>query len=123
MVSGQWPVALPPNNLVICHCFTENDLAFSPAKAMAKSCVARNAQNAYFVLDCAAGMCDTSAQTERMPDRPASAKREKRQQRAPRLVSSYEVPFANANGKTVTPEACRAFGRASARVLRAFLEE
>ncbi len=44
-------------------------------------------------------------------------------QRAPRLVSSYEVPFANANGKTVTPEACRAFGRASARVLRAFLEE
>ena len=43
--------------------------------------------------------------------------------RAPRLVSSYEVPFANANGKTVTPEACRAFGRASARVLRAFLTD
>ena len=43
--------------------------------------------------------------------------------RAPRLVSSYEIPFANANGKTVTPQACREFGAASAQVLRDFLAE
>ncbi len=43
--------------------------------------------------------------------------------RAPRLVSSYEIPFANANGKTVTPQACREFGAASAQVLHDFLAE
>ena len=38
-----------------------------------------------------------------------------------RLVDTYEIPFANANGKVVTPESCRELGRDSAKVLQAFL--
>ena len=39
------------------------------------------------------------------------------------VVRSLEVPFANANGAVVTPEACRALGRDLAKVLRAFFVE
>lgn len=40
----------------------------------------------------------------------------------PLLVGTYEIPFAKANGKVVTPQACREFGADSARVLREFIE-
>ena len=39
------------------------------------------------------------------------------------MNSTYEVPFANAAGKTVTPQSCREIGAASAAVLRDFLSE
>ena len=38
------------------------------------------------------------------------------------INSTYEIPFANAKGSVVTPEKCRAFGKASAAALRDFLE-
>ena len=40
-----------------------------------------------------------------------------------RLATIYEIPFAVANGKTVTPDACRALGTATAKVLRRFLTD
>lgn len=40
-----------------------------------------------------------------------------------KLLREFEVPFANANGAVVTPDACRAFGRAAARALKAFFAE
>ncbi len=43
--------------------------------------------------------------------------------RGPRMVATYEIPFAKANGKTVTPQACRELGAASAQTLRDFLAE
>ena len=43
--------------------------------------------------------------------------------KGPYLVATYEVPFAKANGKTVTPEACRELGAASAQTLHDFLAE
>jgi len=40
-----------------------------------------------------------------------------------RIARSYEVPFANANGAVVTPQACRDLGRDTAKVFRALLSE
>ena len=39
------------------------------------------------------------------------------------FIGSFEIPFANANGKTVTPDSCREFGRDVARAYRRFLEK
>ena len=39
------------------------------------------------------------------------------------FISSFEIPFATANGKTVTPDNCREFGRDVARAYRVFLTE
>jgi len=38
------------------------------------------------------------------------------------LAASLEIPYANAGGKTVTPDTARAFGRSLARALRQYLE-
>ena len=38
-----------------------------------------------------------------------------------RLVASFEIPYANAGGRPVTPEGARAFGRSLARALRRYL--
>ncbi len=37
------------------------------------------------------------------------------------ICTTYEVPFANASGKTVTPQSCRELGASSAAVLKDFL--
>ncbi len=39
-----------------------------------------------------------------------------------RLTASFEIPYANAGGRPVTPESARAFGRSLARALRGDLE-
>jgi hypothetical protein len=39
-----------------------------------------------------------------------------------RLTASFEIPYANAGGRAVTPESARAFGRSLARALRGDLE-
>ena len=38
-----------------------------------------------------------------------------------KIARTYEVPFANANGATVTPETCRDLGRDTAKVFKAML--
>ena len=40
-----------------------------------------------------------------------------------RLVTTYEIPFHTANGRVVTPRACRDLGEDTADVLKAFLTE
>ncbi|MCQ2388680.1 MAG: CapA family protein [Kiritimatiellae bacterium] len=40
-----------------------------------------------------------------------------------RIQMTYETPFAVANGRVVTPDACREIGSDSAKVLRAFLSD
>jgi len=40
-----------------------------------------------------------------------------------RLVAPFEIPYANAGGKTVPPDSARAFGRSLARALRAYLTQ
>lgn len=40
-----------------------------------------------------------------------------------RIARTYEVPFANASGATVTPETCRDLGRDTAKVFKAILTE
>jgi hypothetical protein len=40
-----------------------------------------------------------------------------------RLVATLEIPYADVDGKTVTPDAARAFGRQLASPLRRFLEK
>ena len=39
-----------------------------------------------------------------------------------RLATSFEIPYANAGGRAVTPESAREFGRSLARAIRAYLE-
>ena len=38
------------------------------------------------------------------------------------FVGSFEIPFATANGKVVTRESCREFGRDIARAFRKWME-
>lgn len=40
-----------------------------------------------------------------------------------RLAATFEVPYANASGGTVTPESARAFGHSIAKTLRIYLED
>jgi hypothetical protein len=40
-----------------------------------------------------------------------------------RLAASFEFPYANAGGQTVTPDGARAFGRSLAKALRGYLEK
>ena len=40
-----------------------------------------------------------------------------------RLATTYEIPFAVANGQPVTPDACRAIGETTAKVLQRFLTD
>ncbi len=40
-----------------------------------------------------------------------------------RLAASFEIPYANAGGQTVTAETARAFGRDLAKAIRRYLEE
>ena len=39
-----------------------------------------------------------------------------------RLATTLEIPYANAGGKSVTPETARGFGRSLARAIRVYLE-
>jgi len=39
-----------------------------------------------------------------------------------RLTASFEIPYANAGGRPVTPDSARAFGQSLARALRSYLE-
>ena len=43
--------------------------------------------------------------------------------KSPMIVFGYEVPFASANGKPVTPQSCRDLGRDTMKVLREFVTD